>query len=63
MNKCTKPYQAAANKSLYFWVEKFNNSFVVVQQVVGYPSTEACDDWFGNLKDAEEMAKELAGLS
>jgi hypothetical protein len=61
--KVTKPYQAKSNKKLFFWVEQYDESFVVIQQVTGYPSTEACDDWFIDLEDAEQMAKEIAELS
>ena len=33
---------------------------MVVSQVKGFPATEACDDWFANRKDAEDIAKGLA---
>jgi hypothetical protein len=34
--------------------------FMVVQGVKGNNPTEACDDWFFNKQDADEIAFELA---
>ena len=34
--------------------------FAVIQQMPGFPATEAYDDWFANEKDADEVAQLLA---
>jgi hypothetical protein len=49
---------------LTYWVEPVQwrqfdeepNSWMVVFQKNGYPSTEALDDWFGSYEDADEIA-------
>jgi len=58
-----KRYQSKSNPNLFFWVESegiTQQIFMVVQGVKGYNPTEACDDWFWNKQDAEEVAAELA---
>ncbi len=61
-----KRYQSKSNHNLYFWVECVTDPqeiFMVMQGVKGFNPTEACDDWFGNQKDAEEVAADLANNS
>lgn len=61
-----RTYESTTEPGLYYWAEATGipgskvESYMVVVQVVGYPGTEACDDWFANLADAEEVARQLA---
>ena len=58
-----KRYQSKSNPNLFFWVECVTDPqeiFMVVQGVKGNNPTEACDDWFFNKQDADEIAFELA---
>lgn len=71
-NKATAPakFESVAQPGLYFWAEQTEqftpNStpcFAIIAQADGYPATEACDDWFMTRADAEEVARQLAGIS
>lgn len=57
-------FQSSSNPDLTFWAQpetiRETSHWVVYCQVKGFPATEACDDWFGNRKDAEEIAEQLA---
>jgi hypothetical protein len=56
-------YEARNQKGLFFWAERVPGKvpcFNVVSQADGFPATEAHDDWFANLADADAMARELA---
>ena len=62
-------YEAKNQKGLFFWAEPngggagANESYGVVSQARGFPATEAHDDWFANLSDADAMARELAATN
>ena len=47
-----------------FWAEPVGIGTVpayhVVSQADGYPATESYDDWFANLCDADQCAKDLS---
>ena len=43
-----------------YYIEKESGHFSVVSKSKGGVPTEAWDDWFGNQKDAEEIAQKLA---
>lgn len=66
--KLTK-YQAKNQPGLYYWAEPNGGgagaieSYGVVCQTDGSPTTEAYDDWFGRFEDADNMAKELAATN
>lgn len=53
------------DEGIMFWAEKVPSfsggidSWAVIQQVKGYPATEAFDDWFTNIEDADAMAQLL----
>ena len=62
----TKRYEAKNQRGLFFWAEPNGGgagaveSYAVVSQANGFPATEAHDDWFAYLKDADEIARQLA---
>lgn len=62
----TKRYEAKNQRGLFFWAEPNGGgagaveSYGVVSQAKGFPATEAHDDWFAYLKDADEIARQLA---
>ena len=64
-NTLTK-YESKTQPGLFFWAEANGGgagaveSYGVVQQMTGYPATEAHDDWFGRFEDADEIARALA---
>ena len=57
-------HEAKNQPGLYFWAEPNEidggATFCVISQADGYPATEAHDDWFRHLKDADEIARQLA---
>lgn len=53
-------YESRTQPGLFYWAEQFEGAFVVIQQATGYQATEACDDWFGSLEDADAMARNLS---
>lgn len=59
-------YESIIQKGLYFWAESNGGgagaieSYGVVAQAEGFPPTEAFDDWFCHLRDADEIAQKLA---
>ena len=60
-------YQSKSDPSISYWAEPNGGggagaieSYCVVGQAEGYPATEACDDWFANFADADEIARKLA---
>jgi len=57
-NAVGKTYKAKDGTEYY--VEKENGHFSIVSKSKGGIPTEAWDDWFGNQKDAEEIAQKLA---
>jgi len=65
MNEAKEKVKKFKNKDgVYFWSEPVEigktNSWHIVQQMPGYPATEAHDDWFANKKDADEIAEKLS---
>jgi hypothetical protein len=58
-------YESTTEPGLFFSVEPVAGpdgpvAYMVTQQMKGYPGTEACDDWFANLNDADAIAQQLA---
>lgn len=60
-------HESKTQPGLFFWAERNRMprstvvSWCVMGQAEGGPATEAHDDWFANEKDANEIARELAG--
>ena len=60
-------YASPTQPTLRFWAQDNREampgsvpSFCVEAQVDGLPVSEACDDWFANFEDADQMAQQLA---
>ncbi len=61
MKNIAKKHESKSQPGLFIWAEQDGPStWIVFQQVKGFPATEACDDWFGNFNDADAVAKQLA---
>ncbi len=66
MNHVPVKYTAKNDPALKFWAERTGipgskvETYSVISQVAGFPATEAHDDWFGKLTDADEVARKLA---
>jgi hypothetical protein len=57
-----KTQEYTNEEGVKFWAEYDPEvkAWVCIQQVDGYPETEAHDDWFGRKEDAENICKKLA---
>ena len=59
-------HESTTTPGLVFWAESVDigagdpPSYVVMQQVLGFPATEAWGDWFGTWDAANQMAQKLA---
>lgn len=62
----TPKYESTSQPGLYFWAEENGGgagaieSYCVVAKAEGGMASEAHDDWFANLADADEIAQKLA---
>ena len=57
-----KKYESTTQKGLFFWADEVvrHGAWMVVSQAEGFEPTEAFDDWFSRLSDADEVAQKLA---
>jgi len=57
-------YESSTQQGLFFWAEPNEidggKTFCIVSHAEGFPASEAHDDWFLKLEDADEVAKKLA---
>jgi hypothetical protein len=53
-------YESISQANLYYYVSEDNGHYIVLAEAVGFPSSEAYDDWFSNYEDAMQVAKDLA---